>query len=155
YAHRRGVLHRDIKPANVLLGADASPRLADFNVSSCSKVEGASPAAFFGGSLAYMSPEQLEAFNPAHDREPDSLDARTDVYSLAVRLWELLAGARPFPDEEVEGDWAATLAALVERRRTGVAAAAARLPADLPPGLRDVLTTCLQADPDQRYQTAG
>src|SRR5205823_10346779 len=75
-AHKLGVLHRDIKPANVLLGADAAPRLADFNVSCCSKLEGASPAAFFGGSVGYMSPEQLEAFNPAHPREPESLDAR-------------------------------------------------------------------------------
>ena len=76
YAHRRGVLHRDIKPANILLTADGAPRLADFNVGHCSKLDGVSPRAFFGGSLVYMSPEQLEAFNPAHDRDPDSLDGR-------------------------------------------------------------------------------
>ena len=96
YAHRQGVLHRDIKPANVLLGADAAPRLADFNVGSCSKLEGASPAAFFGGSVPYMSPEQNEAFNPAHPRKVDSLDGRSDIYSLAVTLWELLTGLKPF-----------------------------------------------------------
>src|SRR5262249_50776654 len=89
-AHGLGVLHRDIKPANVLLGADAAPRLADFNVSVCTKLEGASPTAFFGGSVGYMSPEQLEAFHPSHDRLPDDLDGRADVYSLAVTLWELL-----------------------------------------------------------------
>ncbi|HKB03625.1 MAG TPA: protein kinase, partial [Gemmataceae bacterium] len=64
YAHTHGVLHRDIKPANVLLSADGEPLLADFNLGCCSKVDGAGPAAFFGGSLPYMAPEHLEAFNP-------------------------------------------------------------------------------------------
>ena len=81
HAHAQGILHRDIKPANVLVGADGQPRLADFNI-SCSKLDGVTPAAYFGGTLAYMSPEQLEAYNPAHDRQPDEIDGRADVYSL-------------------------------------------------------------------------
>jgi serine/threonine protein kinase len=156
YAHRQGVLHRDIKPANVLLGADASPRLADFNVGACSKLEGASPSAFFGGSIPYMSPEQIEAFNPSHSRGPETLDGRSDLYSLAVTLWELLTGRRPFPDEQLEGDWNETLEALVIRRRAGLDAVTLQsLPANLPPGLRDVLVRCLAADADQRYANAG
>ena len=103
YAHNRGVLHRDIKPANVLLAADGSPKLVDFNVSFSSKLEGATPAAYFGGSLAYMSPEQIEAYNPDHDRKPDELDGRSDIFSLGVVLWELLTGARPFGDDRLEG----------------------------------------------------
>jgi hypothetical protein len=156
YAHRQGVLHRDIKPANVLLGSDAAPRLADFNVGCCSKLEGASPAAFFGGSIPYMSPEQIEAFNPAHPREVDSLDGRADIYSLGVTLWELLTGRRPFPDERLEGDWNNTLAELTVRRKAGIAQdVLAALPSNLPPGLRDVLLTCLNSDPARRYATAG
>jgi len=156
HAHKLGVLHHDLKPANVLLGADAAPRLADFNVSSCSKVEGAGPGAFFGGSLAYMSPEQIEAFDPSHERTPESLDGRADIYSLALTLWELLTGSRPFPDEGVHADWQTTLALLVERRNEGLdEEALAQLPADLPPGLFDVLRTCLQPDPARRYATAG
>ncbi|HKA06948.1 MAG TPA: serine/threonine-protein kinase [Gemmataceae bacterium] len=156
HAHKLGVLHHDLKPANVLLGADAAPRLADFNVSSCSKVEGAGPGAFFGGSLAYMSPEQIEAFDPSHERAPESLDGRADIYSLALTLWELLTGARPFPDEGVQADWQLTLALLVERRNKGLDdEALTQLPPDMPPGLFDVLRTCLEPDPGRRYATAG
>jgi len=64
YAHRRGVLHRDLKPANVLLTAEGLPKLADFNISFASQLEGTAPEDHFGGSIAYMSPEQLEACNP-------------------------------------------------------------------------------------------
>ncbi len=60
YAHRKSVIHRDIKPANILLAADGTPRLADFNVSYSGIAGRAGAAAYFGGSLAYMSPEQLE-----------------------------------------------------------------------------------------------
>ena len=110
HAHRHGVLHRDIKPANVLVTADGSPKLADFNIGFSSKVAGATPAAYFGGTVAYMSPEQLEACNPAHERKPESLDGRSDLYSLAIVLWELLTGERPFADEQLAAGWGATLA---------------------------------------------
>ncbi len=157
YAHRRGVLHRDIKPANVLLTAEGEPLLADFNIGSCSKIEGAGPAAFFGGSLAYMAPEHLEAFNPAHPRKADSLDGRADVYSLAVTLWELLTGARPFGREALSGPWVQMITWLASHRRLGPAPEArdAKPHADDVPGLREVLLRCLDADPDRRPATAG
>ena len=153
YAHKHGVLHRDIKPANVLLGSDAAPRLADFNVSS-SHVAG--DHATFGGSVAYMSPEQLDAFNPNHERKPESLDGRSDVYSLAVTLWELLTGNRPFPNDPMEGDWPQILSAMSARRHEPISQELLnQLPHDLPPGLSDVLQTCLNPNPDDRYKTAG
>jgi eukaryotic-like serine/threonine-protein kinase len=145
YAHRHGVLHRDIKPANVLLGADAVPRLADFNVGCCSKLDGVGPRALFGGSLAYMSPEQLEAVDPASDRSPDSLDGRSDVYSLGVTLWELLTGSRP-SGADAPGSWEAGQAP---------GAPLTRLPADCPPGLERALRKCLAQDPARRFATAG
>jgi serine/threonine protein kinase len=156
YAHSQGVLHRDIKPANVLLAADGSPRLADFNVGYCSKLEGASPRAFFGGSLVYMSPEQIEAYNPAHDRTAESLDARSDIYSLGVTLWELLTGERPFGVERVAGNVSAALAELTRRRRAGLPPGAAdAVPPDCPPGLERALRRCLDPDPAGRFPDAA
>ena len=154
YAHQRGVLHRDIKPANVLLGADANPKLADFNVSYCSKVQGATPVAYFGGSLSYMSPEQLEAFNPAHDRRPEDLDGRSDLYALAILLWELLTGERPFPELGGDALSSETLNKMVALRRSGVAdSALIRIPADCPPAMLKVLLKCLAMERDDRFRT--
>jgi serine/threonine protein kinase len=151
HAHKQGILHRDVKPANVLMAGDGTPKLADFNISFCSQLEGASPAAYFGGSLAYMSPEQLEAVNPHHDRQAADLDGRSDLYSLAVVLWELLYGERPFADVEMAAGWSATLATMADRRRT--------LPPAAPPGPRDavaqrlefVLRKSLSSQPAERH----
>lgn len=155
YAHRRGVLHRDIKPANVLLTGEGNPKLADFNISFSSQVEGATPTAFFGGSVAYMSPEQLEAYHPGLPKEPDDLDRRIDVYSLAVVLWELLAGCRPFRDVFLPDGWEATIEDMLARRQKGVPPESrAMLPADSPPGLEELLLECLAPAADDRIPTA-
>lgn len=95
-AHEQGVLHRDLKPANILLHENGAPRIVDFNISFCSKLDEVSPAADFGGSLACMSPEQLEVCHSDHAREADDVDARSDQYSLSVLLWEMLCGQPPF-----------------------------------------------------------
>lgn len=154
YSHRRGVLHRDVKPANVLLTAEGAPKLADFNISFSAEVSNSTPAAYFGGSLPYMSPEQLEAFHPGHTREANSLDERCDIYSLGVVLWELLTGYRPFRDGQLEEGWTATLDQMISRRREGVGEKAIQLlPDHLPHGLKNVLLSCLAANPADRPQS--
>jgi serine/threonine protein kinase len=155
YAHARGVLHRDLKPANILLTAEAVPQLVDFNISFCSKLEGATPAAYFGGSLAYMSPEQLEACDPTHPRSPESLTGASDVYSLGVVLWEMLSGVRPFADEQLSGGWSQTLAVMVQRRKDGPCESTLQSQVGALREMVPVLAKCLHADPERRYPSAG
>ncbi|MFD8244447.1 serine/threonine-protein kinase [Nocardia sp. NPDC059691] len=159
YASSHGVLHRDVKPANVLLTAEGVPKLADFNISFSRNVEGTSPVAYFGGSLAYMSPEQLEACHPSFGRSAADLDTRADIYSLGVVLWELLTGAKPFDDRTAgagdQGD-DTTLEAMLERRSSGVdEAALQRVPADCPAALRRILLTCLAPERADRWSSGA
>lgn len=159
YASSHGVLHRDVKPANVLLTAEGVPKLADFNISFSRAVAGTNPVAYFGGSLAYMSPEQLEACHPGLGRSAADLDTRADIYSLGVVLWELLTGAKPFDDSTAEaagsGD-ETTLETMLERRTSGVDPAALdRVPAHCPVALRRVLLTCLDPDRSRRWADGG
>ncbi|GAB2652865.1 serine/threonine-protein kinase [Nocardia goodfellowii] len=155
YASEHGVLHRDVKPANVLLTAEAVPKLADFNISFSRNVEGTSPVAYFGGSLAYMSPEQLEACHPEKGRSAADLDTRADIYALGVVLWELLTGAKPFDDNTADADGYGDdtmLEAMLERRCAGVESAALqRVPPDCPAALCRVLLTCLAPERDKRW----
>ncbi len=114
-AHRQGVLHRDVKPANVLLSAEGVPKLADFNVSLAGAAGRAGAAAVFGGSIGYMAPEHLRAILAHTKRQTDwtasgstgDSDVReaADLYSLAVLLWELWQGQRPFVTDSVAISW--------------------------------------------------
>src|SRR5205807_1392074 len=86
HAHERGILHRDLKPANILLTDEGQPMLLDFNLSADTKLGTSPEAAMIGGTLIYMSPEHIEAFRGG--QRP--VDARSDIYSLGLILYELL-----------------------------------------------------------------
>ncbi|MFE3225649.1 serine/threonine-protein kinase [Nocardia sp. NPDC059228] len=156
HAARNGVLHRDIKPANVLLTADGSPKLADFNISFSAHIAGTSPLAYFGGSLAYMSPEQLAACHPQLPETAAELDGRSDIYALGVVLWELLTGRRPFDDETRAGDSESSLERMLRLRRREIEPARlGDLPPDCPATLRRVLLKCLAPDREDRWATGA
>ena len=95
YAHSKGILHRDIKPANILLDKDSHVRVADFGLGSSiweANKEDGEDSPIPQGTLLYISPEQLAG---------DSLNERSDQYSLASTLYELVSGAPPFHSGEV------------------------------------------------------
>jgi serine/threonine protein kinase/tetratricopeptide (TPR) repeat protein len=90
HAHERGVIHRDVKAANIMIAADGKVKIMDFGVARMENASRMTKTGFAMGTIYYMSPEQLVG-----DR---NLDARSDVYSLAVALYHALAGRLPFEE---------------------------------------------------------
>ncbi len=138
-AHRQEIVHRDVKPANVLLDASGAAQLSDFGVARLG--DAASSLTRTGlqvGSPQYMSPEQWHG---------GAVDARADVYSLAVMTYEMLTGHPPYAAESP--------AVLMRLHLEGaIPSARARRPS-LPSAVDDFFQVALAKDPNQRFQSAG
>ena len=151
HAHDRGVLHRDIKPSNVLMTGDGLPMLLDFNLAgeSWADRDGLEPD-HLGGTLAYMAPEHLEAVSIGQD---DRLDARADVFSLGVLLFEVLTGSRPFPIPSGRSVPEILLTAAESRRKPPPRLRDEH--PEIPAALERVIRRCLEPDPADRYPDAA
>jgi serine/threonine protein kinase len=136
HAHRAGdrpgIVHRDVTPKNVLLSTSGEVKLADFGVALQQTDLGS--AGVVRGTPAYMAPEQARG---------EAVDARADLFSLGLVVWESLAGRRAY-----EGD---ATAEVLERARRGKVEP---LPAGVPPALAAVVSRATRADVELRYQTA-
>ena len=147
YAHSMGVIHRDLKPSNILVDEAGQPKVLDFGVATITDADAAQSIYMtmpgqIVGTLAYMSPEQLGA-----DETP--VDIRTDVYSLGVILYELLAGSRPLDLESTSLAQAARTIEEVEPRRLGAIVPACRGDIEI------VVAKALAKQPDERYPTVA
>jgi serine/threonine protein kinase/tetratricopeptide (TPR) repeat protein len=151
HAHERGVLHRDIKPSNILISVDGQPLLLDFNLA---QDQHADPAqAVLGGTVAYMAPEQLRAVAGRSAALAQSVDERSDIYSLGMVLYETLTGHSPFDQSASYSVMPLLMEAMaLERSRATPSLRRERL--DVPWSLESIVRKCLTPDPAERYQRA-
>lgn len=152
FAHSRGVLHRDVKPANILMSRGGRPLLADFGLAFAPLSEN-NLYNVFGGTLAYMSPEHLEAFDPDNVTSAEIVDERSDLYSLGVVLYELLALRLPRWSDSSESSGEVSFAAMVETRRSPLAPISGGMPARQT--IENALRSCLAGDPACRLARAA
>ena len=145
FLHRRNIFHRDLKPSNVLLCPDGRPMLVDFNLSADPQAK----QQLLGGTLPYMSPEQVAATFLPKSPAAAPLDARSDLFSLGVILFELLTGQLPFGEVTRRKPTPAECEELLQRHQQG-APALSRLCPEATPALVRVVARCLSFDPTQR-----
>jgi hypothetical protein len=140
HAHQHDVIHRDVKPSNILLDTDGAPHLTDFGIARLVDLTGLTRTGHVAGSCRYMSPEQARATG-------NVVDARTDVFSLGVVLYEALTLEVPFDGPSVPQ----ILRAVMEREPRRVRGLDPSLPVDL----ETICHKALEKRPEDRYQSAG
>ncbi len=139
YAHRHGVVHRDVKPGNVLLTNDEQVKVTDFGIArAVNTEESLTQTGAVMGTATYFSPEQAEGVG---------VDARSDIYSLGVVLFEMVAGRPPFL-----GDSPVAVASKHVRERPPVLS---DLNPTVPPPLEAIVAKAMAKSADQRYQSAS
>jgi serine/threonine protein kinase len=137
YAHKHGTLHRDVKPANVLLDDQGTVWITDFGLAKLAEQNNLTSTGDLVGTLQYLAPETLHGQS----------DARSDVYSLGLTLYELLTLAPPFPETNP--------ARLLQQVSNQEPVRPRKLNPAIPRDLETIVLKAIARDPTHRYQTAG
>ena len=136
YAHMRGLIHRDIKPSNIMIKRNGEVKLMDFGIAQSRNLESLTMPGTLIGTPAYMSPEQVLG---------QQLDARSDIFSFGIVLYEMLTGVKPFTDDEGRSVSAKILKDKFLAPR--------RINSDIPWGLQRLIKKCLRKKPKRRYDS--
>lgn len=137
YAHKQGIIHRDIKPANMMLTPQGVVKLMDFGIARSGEDRTLTQTGTTMGSLSYMSPEQVKG---------ETTDARSDLYSVGVSLYEMVTGQRPF---QSGSDYSIMAAHVRETPKTPL-----ELQPGLPAALNEIIMMAIAKDPASRFQSA-
>ena len=137
YAHGRGVVHRDIKPSNIMVTSHGVVKLMDFGIAKSQLEHDLTRPGTTMGSLYYMSPEQVRG---------GTVDARSDIYSVGITMYELFAGRRPFEAESAYG--------ILDQQCNAAPLPPVELNQQLPQALSDLILCALAKDPANRFQNA-
>jgi len=136
-AHSMGIVHRDLKPQNIMIDKGGHAKIMNFGIAGSIKEKGMTGVGVIIGTPEYMSPEQAEA---------QSVDHRSDIYSLGIILYEMATGHVPF-----EGD---TPFIIATKHKGAIPRNPKRLNPHIPDALCDVILKCIEKDKARRYQNA-
>ena len=136
HAHDKGIVHRDIKPQNILLVSDGTIKVTDFGIARFSRSETRTMTEGAIGSVHYISPEQAKG---------SITDAKTDLYSSGVVLYEMLTGKLPFQSDN------AVSVALMQLQKDPVMPR--EINPEIPVGLEQIVIRAMQKNPNDRYQS--